>query len=205
MKIVVLGSGRGSNAEAILNAQKAGSLGAARVVALVSDKVGAPILKLGHRFGIPADAIDSNGAAKQTSPSHPDRKQAAFIPYIEHIDRFEPDLIVLAGFMRIVPPVFIKTFQNRVINLHPSLLPAFPGLNSIRQAFDYGVKYTGCTVHWVTPQVDAGPIIDQAIVPIEKGDTVETLEAKVHAAEHQLLPNVIARLSRKTTLRAPLV
>jgi phosphoribosylglycinamide formyltransferase-1 len=103
---------------------------------------------------------------------------------------------VLAGFMRILRPGFIDAFPQGIINLHPSLLPSFPGLDAIGQAWRRGVKITGCTVHRVTSEIDGGPIMDQAAVPIASEDTLETLEAKVHAAEHALLPAVVARLSR---------
>jgi len=116
--------------------------------------------------------------------------------YIEAIRKCAADLIVLAGFMRILKPGFIEAFPQRIINLHPSLLPSFPGLDAIGQAWRRGVKITGCTVHRVTSDVDGGPIIDQATVQIVPDDTLETLEAKVHAAEHALLPAVVARLSR---------
>jgi len=102
---------------------------------------------------------------------------------------------VLAGFMRILKPRFIEAFAGKIINLHPSLLPSFPGLDSIGQAWRRGVKITGCTVHYVSAEVDGGPIIDQAAVRIETDDTLESLERKIHAAEHVLLPTVIARLS----------
>ena len=98
--------------------------------------------------------------------------------------------------MRIIRRPFIEAFQGRMINLHPSLLPSFPGINGIGQAYDHGVKVTGCTVHWVTPELDAGPIIDQKEVRIKKNDTLEMLEKKVHIVEHQLLPDVVARLSQ---------
>ncbi len=116
--------------------------------------------------------------------------------YIERIASFSPKLIVLAGFMRIINRPFIEAFEGRMINLHPSLLPSFPGMDGIAQAFDHGVKLTGCTVHWVTPALDAGPIIDQKEVRIEEQDTLELLEKKVHIVEHQLLPDVVARLSK---------
>ncbi len=189
MNIVILGSGRGSNAEAILKTQDNGRLENARVVLIVSDQPEAGILKLGPRFDIPAVYLDPGDFKTKLDGEAQTR-------YLDHIKRFKPDLIVLAGFMRVIKPPFINAFNGKIINLHPSLLPSFPGLNSISQAFDYGVKYTGCTVHWVTPEVDAGPILDQSAVRIEKTDTRETLEQKVHAAEHQLLPSVIARLSR---------
>jgi phosphoribosylglycinamide formyltransferase-1 len=115
--------------------------------------------------------------------------------YIERIRSFSPKLIVLAGFMRIIKRPFIEAFEGRLINLHPSLLPSFPGMSGIEQAYHYGVKITGCSVHWVTPELDAGPIIDQKAVRIEESDTLEVLSKKVHIAEHALLPDVVTRLS----------
>jgi phosphoribosylglycinamide formyltransferase-1 len=110
------------------------------------------------------------------------------------------DLIVLAGFMRVLKPGFLNAFAGKIINLHPSLLPSFPGLDGIGQAWRRGVKITGCTVHSVTLEVDGGPIIDQAAVRVEDGETLEQLAAKVHAAEHELLPRVIARLSEASPI-----
>ena len=115
--------------------------------------------------------------------------------FIATVDEAKPDLVVLAGFMRVLKPRFLGTFSGRIINLHPSLLPSFPGLDAIGQAWRRGVKVTGCTVHYVTTEVDGGPILDQASVRIEEGETLASLEAKVHEAEHALLPAVIARLS----------
>ena len=188
MRVVILGSGRGSNAEAILQAQAAGQLGRARVVQIFSDKPEAGILALGPRFGVPADFLD---AAPFKTKLDGDAEQH----YIAAITACAPDLLVLAGFMRVLKLPFISRFEDRIINLHPSLLPAFPGLDGIGQAFRRGVKITGCTVHQVTLDVDGGPIIDQAAVRIEPEDTLESLAQKVHAAEHALLPAVIARLS----------
>lgn len=191
MRVVILGSGRGSNAEAILQAQAAGRLGAARVVQIFSDKPEAGILALGPRFGVPAAFIDPAPFKTKLEGAGEDRFVAA-------IEAAKPDLVVLAGFMRVLKPKFLGAFAGKIINLHPSLLPAFPGLDGIGQAFRAGVKETGCTVHYVTLEVDAGKIIEQARVPISPGDTIETLTARVHAAEHGLLPAVIARLSRET-------
>ncbi len=188
MRIVILGSGRGSNAEAILQAQQSGRLGRARVVQVYSDKPDAGILALGPRFGVPAAWLDAAPFKTKLDAEGEQR-------YIAAIGACAPDLIVLAGFMRVLKPPFIAAFAGKIINLHPSLLPSFPGLDGIGQAFRRGVKITGCTVHHVTAEVDGGPIIDQAAVRIEATDTVETLAAKVHAAEHALLPAVIARLS----------
>ena len=191
MRVVILGSGRGSNAEAILQAQAAGRLGAARVVQIFSDKPEAGILSLGPRFGVPAAFIDPAPFKTKLEGAGEDRFVAA-------IEAAKPDLVVLAGFMRVLKPKFLGAFAGKIINLHPSLLPAFPGLDGIGQAFRAGVKETGCTVHYVTLEVDAGKIIEQARVPISPGDTIETLTARVHAAEHGLLSAVIARLSRET-------
>jgi phosphoribosylglycinamide formyltransferase-1 len=191
MRVVILGSGRGSNAEAILLAQQAGRLGSARVVKVLSDKPDAGILALGVRFGVPAAFVDPAPFKTKLEGAGEDR-------FIEAIQTAQADLIVLAGFMRVLKPKFLESFAGRIINLHPSLLPAFPGLDGIGQAFRAGVKVTGCTVHHVTLEVDAGKIIEQASVPVEPGDTLETLSAKVHAAEHKLLPAVIARLSQTT-------
>lgn len=191
MRVVILGSGRGSNAEAILKAQQAGQLGRARVVQIFSDRPGAGILALGPRFGVAADFLD---AAPFKTKLDGDGEQH----YIAAITSCLPDLIVLAGFMRVLKMPFLQRFEGKIINLHPSLLPSFPGLDAIGQAWRRGVKITGCTVHEVTIDVDGGPILDQAAVRIEETDTIESLTEKVHAAEHALLSAVIARLSARS-------
>jgi phosphoribosylglycinamide formyltransferase-1 len=196
MRIVILGSGRGSNAEAILKAQQAGRLGRGQVVQIFSDQPTAGILALGPRFGVAAAFLDAAPFKTKLDGEGEQR-------YIDAIAACAPDLIVLAGFMRVLKPPFLARFEGRIINLHPSLLPSFPGLDGIGQAFRRGVKITGCTVHHVTAEVDGGPIIDQAAVRIEEVDTLETLAAKVHAAEHALLPAVIARLSEIPGRPAP--
>ncbi|WP_221032298.1 phosphoribosylglycinamide formyltransferase [Actomonas aquatica] len=188
MRVVILGSGRGSNADAILAAQKAGKLGSAEVVQLIVDQPQAGMLALGEKYEVPARYLDP-------APFKTKLEGAGEDLYIEMIEALQPDLIVLAGFMRVIKPRFIAHFAGRIINLHPSLLPAFPGLDGIGQAWRRGVKLAGCTVHYVTAEVDGGPIIDQAAVRIEVEDTLESFAAKIHAAEHQLLPAVIARLS----------
>lgn len=188
MRVVILGSGRGSNAEAILRAQEHGRLGRAKVVQIFSDQPQAGILALGARFGVPAAFVDP-------APFKTKLEGAGEERFIAAVRAAQPDLVVLAGFMRVVKPGFLNAFAGKIINLHPSLLPSFPGLDGIGQAWRRGVKYTGCTVHGVTAEVDGGPIIDQAVVRIEPGETLESLTAKVHAAEHELLPAVIARLS----------
>jgi len=184
----MLGSGRGSNAEAILKAWKEGALGKAEPCAIFADKGDARILELGERFGVPAAFIDPGSfKTKLTEESEAD--------YIAKIRETGADFIVLAGFMRVLKAGFLDAFPMQIINLHPSLLPSFKGLDGIGQAFRYGVKFTGCTVHYVTGDLDGGPILDQAVVRIEDGDTETTLAAKIHQAEHQLLPEVIRRLA----------
>ncbi len=192
MRVVILGSGRGSNAGAILEAQQAGRLGRARVVRILSDQPDAGILALGARFGVPASYVDP--APFRTKLEGPGEER-----FIEAIRAESPDLVVLAGFMRVLKAKFLAAFEGRIINLHPSLLPAFPGLDGIGQALRAGVSMTGCTVHYVSLEVDAGRIIEQAQVPIVPGETLESLTEKVHAAEHRLLPAVIARLSNDFT------
>ena len=190
MRVVILGSGRGSNAEAILQAQAENRLGRAQVVQIYADKPDAGILALGPRFGVPADFLD---AAPYKTKLDGEAEQH----YIATSLAARADLVVLAGFMRVLKMPFISAFEGKIINLHPSLLPSFPGLDAIGQAFRRGVKITGCTVHYVTLEVDGGPIVDQAAVRIDEADTLATLAEKVHAAEHRLLPAVIARLSER--------
>ena len=186
--IVILGSGRGSNAEALLQSESKKKLGLAKIVALISDQEDAGILTLGQKYKVPAIYLDAGYKKTRLSKT---AEQA----YIERISSFSPKLIVLAGFMRIISCSFVDAFKGRIINLHPSLLPSFPGMDGVQQAYEYGVKITGCTVHWVTPDLDAGPIINQKEVRIDKSDTLELLTKKVHVAEHQLLPEVVSHLS----------
>lgn len=194
MRIVLLGSGRGSNAEAILQAERAGRLGRASVVGIFCDKPDAKMFELGPRFGVPAQYVDP-------APFKTKLEGEGEARFITAVQAAQPDLVVLAGFMRVLKPGFLTAFAGKIINLHPSLLPSFPGLDGIGQAFRRGVKYSGCTVHYVTLEVDGGPILDQEAVRIEADDTLETLGAKVHAAEHRLLPAVIARLSEAPAAR----
>lgn len=190
MRFVILGSGRGSNAEALLRAWKAGELGSAMPVGLISDRPEARILTLGETYGVRADYLPP-GTFKTKLEG------AAEEAYIAHIQGLQADLVVLAGFMRILKARFLEAFAGKMINIHPSLLPAFPGKQAILDAWNHGVKITGCTVHLVVPEVDAGPILDQEPVRREPADTLETLEAKLHAAEHRLLPRVVRRWAEK--------
>ena len=186
--IVILGSGRGTNAEALLKSESKKKLGAAKIAAVISDQEEAGILALGQRYQVPAIALDPGRPAARLS------KEAEQI-FIDRIQSFSPKLIVLAGFMRILEKEFIEAFEGRVINLHPSLLPSFPGMGGIAQAFESGDKTPGCTVHWVTPELDAGPVIAQAAVAISPEDTPQTLQTRVQAIEHQLYPEVVAWLA----------
>lgn len=182
-RIVVLISGRGSNLAAILSRQESDGLGGGHVVAVLSNKSGAPGLEHAREREIPALVVDHKSFATRLAF---DKALAAAI------DVQVPDLVVLAGFMRILTPWFTDHYAGRLINTHPSLLPRFPGVDAVGQALASGDGETGCTVHFVTQVVDAGPIIAQRTVPIEDEDTRETLEARVLAAEHRLLPEAIA-------------
>jgi phosphoribosylglycinamide formyltransferase-1 len=175
MSVVVLISGRGSNLEAILTA-------GVPVAAVISNEPGAGGLQFAERRGIPARVVSHRDHATR------DAFDAALAA---EIDRFAPKLIVMAGFMRIVTPGFVARYSGRLMNIHPSLLPAFPGLETHARALSAGVKVHGCTVHFVTAELDHGPIILQAAVPVVPGDTPETLAARVLAEEHQVYPRAI--------------
>ena len=190
MRFVILGSGRGSNAEALLRAWKDGDLGRAEPVAVFSDKADARILQLGAEYGVRAEWIDPGPFRTKLSPEAEAR-------YVATLRETGAGLIVLAGFMRVLKETFLEAFPRQIINLHPSLLPSFKGLDGIGQAFRYGVKVTGCTVHYVTGELDGGPILDQEAVRIEDSDTEETLAARIHATEHRLLPAVVRRLAER--------
>lgn len=176
-----------------MQAQRDDMLGKAEVVQIIADRPTAGILAHGESYGVPARYLDP-------APFKTKLEGAGEDLYIETIRELKADLVVLAGFMRVLKPKFIEAFAGKIINLHPSLLPSFPGLDGIGQAWRYGVKLAGCSVHYVTAEVDGGPIVDQAVVRIEPDDTLVTFEAKIHAAEHQLLPAVIKRLSETDEL-----
>lgn len=188
MDIVILGSGRGSNANAILKAWKDGQLGKAQVKAVISDVPDASILKIAKSYKVPARTIDINANTAKISVG--DTKKL-----IDLTNEFKPKLIVLAGFMKILSHRFIQEYESRIINIHPSLLPSFKGLNAIKRAYERGVKISGCTVHWVSKGVDEGKIIAQLPVRIMDSDTLDSFTQKIHAAEHFLLPEVISQLS----------
>ena len=188
MDIVILGSGRGSNANAILKAWKDGQLGKAQVKAVISDVPDAPILNIAKSYKVPTRPIEINANTAKISEGDTNK-------LIGLTNEFKPKLIVLAGFMKILSHRFIQEYESRIINIHPSLLPSFKGLNAIKRAYERGVKISGCTVHWVSKGVDEGKIIAQLPVRIMDSDTLDRFTQKIHAAEHFLLPEVISQLS----------
>ena len=194
MRVVVLGSGTGTNCKNLLKLQRENKLGYANIVAVFSDNPNSGILEIAKQFGVPASYL---GSYRQLSVNELKNSSNSDQLWIDTIHKEKPNLIVLAGFMRILSYHFINSFNSQIINLHPSLLPSFKGLGAIRQAWDFGVKITGCTVHWVNDELDMGKIIDQAPVHINPSDTLESLAAKVHSAEHLLLPSVVTELARK--------
>jgi len=188
MKYVILGSGRGSNAEALLNAEREGRLGPATCVGLFCDIPGARILELGPKFGVPAYTPDPGRFKTKFDPE-------AEATWVDAIRATGADLVVLAGFMRVIKAPLLEAFGGRIVNLHPSLLPAFPGLDGIGQAWRYGVKVSGCTVHYVDATVDGGKIIGQSVVLRTDDDTPESFAEKIHMAEHRLLPDTVRQLA----------
>ena len=187
MKVVILGSGKGTNAEAIMNAASENQLANVEIVGVLSDSQAAMILKYAKSHSIRSAFLEPGEHKYRLLNEGEDL-------WIKTIQELQPDLIVLAGFMRILDSKFLATFKNKIINLHPSLLPSFPGLNSIEKAFEKKVKITGCTVHWVNEKIDEGEIIAQAPVRIMNGDDLNMVKQKVQAAEHMLLPWVIRDL-----------
>lgn len=177
--IVILISGRGSNMQSLVKA----AIPNARVAAVLSNKADAAGLAWAAGRGIPTAALNHR--------DYPDRLSFD-TALMAAIDAHRPDVVVLAGFMRILTPEFCRHYQNRLINIHPSLLPAFPGLDTHRCALDEGCKLAGCTVHFATAELDNGPIIAQAAVPVLDGDTPDTLAARVLAEEHRILPQAVA-------------
>ncbi len=188
MRVALLGSGRGSNAEAVLRAQAEGRLGRAMVVGLWCDVPTCRMLELGPKYGVPARFLDPGPFKTKFAP---EREQA----WAEDLRAAGVDLVVLAGFMRVIKAPLLEAFAGRIINLHPSLLPAFPGLDGIGQAWNAGVPESGCTLHWGNGEIDGGARLGHCRVARAADDTLEWFAHKIHAAEHALLPAVIARLS----------
>ncbi len=180
-RIGVLLSGRGSNFEALADSVAAGRIPEAEIAVAVSNREGAPGIDRARARGIQTRVIPSKGLQREEH----DRLVVAAL------EERRVELVCLAGYMRLLSPYFIQKFPQRILNIHPSLLPAFPGLEAQRQALEYGVKFTGCTVHFVDENLDAGPIVAQAVVPVRDDDTPETLAARVLAEEHRLYTEAV--------------
>lgn len=184
MKIGVLGSGKGSNFEAIAEAVQSGRLKNVEIALVLSDVEDAPILEKAKKHGIPAEYLHP-GTFKTKLDPETEKK------YIQALKDRGVELVVLAGFMRVIKSPMLHAFPYSVLNIHPSLLPAFKGLEAWKQALEYGVKVTGCTVHMVNLDLDGGQIVLQATVPVKDDDTPETLHARIQEEEHRLYPAAI--------------
>jgi phosphoribosylglycinamide formyltransferase-1 len=180
-RIGVLLSGRGSNFEALADSIAAGRIPNSEIAIVLSNREGAPGLDRARSRDIATRAIPSKGLERETY----DRQVVAVLN--EH----KVDLVCLAGYMRLLSPYFVAAFPNRILNIHPSLLPSFPGLESQRQALEYGVKFAGCTVHFVDENLDAGPIVLQAVLPVNDDDTEDTLSARILQEEHRIYSEAV--------------
>jgi phosphoribosylglycinamide formyltransferase-1 len=180
-RIGVLLSGRGSNFEALADSISAGRIANAEIAVVVSNREGAPGVNRALARGIATRVIPSKGLERE--------------PYdrlvVAALREANVELICLAGYMRLLSPFFVAAFPQRILNIHPSLLPSFPGLESQKQALDYGVKFAGCTVHFVDESLDAGPIVLQAVVPVEDNDTEDSLSARILKEEHRIYSEAV--------------
>jgi phosphoribosylglycinamide formyltransferase-1 len=182
VNVGVLASGSGTNLQALIGAAARGELGPARIAAVVVNVAGCGALERAEQAGIPGFVLDHKAFAS---------REGFDAAMVETLRQHGVELVVLAGFMRLLTPVFLGAFPHRVLNIHPALLPMFPGTHAQKQAFDYGVKVSGCTVHFVDAGTDTGPIIAQAAVPVLDTDDEETLRARILVEEHRLLPAVV--------------
>jgi phosphoribosylglycinamide formyltransferase-1 len=207
MNVGVLASGSGTNLQALLDAQAAGTLSPARIVVVGANVPGCQALQRATKAGVETFVVDHRsfvrgevdaGAADAGDPGRPRESVRESFDHAlaAALRAHQVDLVVLAGFMRILTPSFLAAFPARVINIHPSLLPAFPGMRAQAQAFDHGVKVTGCTVHFVEDGVDSGPIIAQAAVPVRENDDAESLRLRILTEEHTLLPSTVRAIAQ---------
>lgn len=180
-RVAVLLSGRGSNFRAIHDSMLAGKINA-EIVLVFSNKAEAAGLQTARERGLEALFLDPKAFSS---------KDAYDAAIVEELQKRQVDLVCLAGYMKIITPLFCQAFRNRIMNIHPALLPSFPGLHAQKQAVDYGVRYSGATVHFVWEEVDAGPIILQAVVPVHQDDTEETLAARILEWEHKIYPEAV--------------
>ncbi len=185
LRVAVLASGRGSNLQAIIDAIDMGQL-RAQIVAVISNRKDAMALERARKHGLTDIFVDPKPFA-----GRPDSREAYDRSLLETLQQHEIELVLLAGYMKIVTAVLVNTYANRMMNIHPSLLPSFPGLDVQKKAIDWGCKLAGCTVHFVTEGVDEGPIIIQAAVPILDDDTAETLAARILVQEHKIYPRAV--------------
>jgi len=192
VKVGVLVSGTGTNLQALLDAERAGTLAPAEIACVVSNRPGVQALARAQAAGKPALTVDH----KRFAAREP-FEDAVLAALAEH----GAEAVVLAGFMRVLTSRFLDRFPDRILNIHPSLLPAFPGVDAQRQALEHGVKVTGATVHFVDTGLDAGAIVLQAAVAIADGDTVETLRARILEREHEILPRAVSLLAAGRLVR----
>jgi len=185
LRVAVLASGRGSNLQAVIDAIEAGQV-RAQIVAVISNKKDAPALERARKHHLKDLFIDPKPFA-----GRPDSREAYDRLLLETLQQLNVELVLLAGYMKIVTSVLVDAYANRMMNIHPSLLPSFPGLDVQKKAIDWGCKLAGCTVHFVTEGVDEGPIILQAAVPILDDDTPETLAARILVQEHKIYPRAV--------------
>jgi len=181
LRLGVLASGRGSNLQSIMDAAAAGKINA-EVAVVISDQEGAFALERARKAGIPAVYVDRREFASKT-----DYEKAI----LEQLKKHGVALVCLAGYMKLVGSVLLEAYPNRVMNIHPALLPSFPGLHGQEQAWEYGVKFSGCTVHFVDDGMDTGPIILQAVVPVYDNDTADILAARILEQEHKIYPEAV--------------
>ena len=185
LRVAVLASGRGSNLQAVIDAIEAGTV-QAKIVAVISNKKDAPALERATRHGLSALFVDPKPYA-----GRPDSREAYDRELLDLLKQHDIELVLLAGYMKIVTRVLVEAFMSRMMNIHPSLLPSFPGLDVQKKAIDWGCKLAGCTVHFVTEGVDEGPIILQAAVPTLDDDTPDTLATRILEQEHKIYPRAV--------------
>ncbi len=190
--IGILVSGRGSNMEAVIRKVEEGYIKNAKVVVVISSRRDAPALEKARAHGVEALFIDPKDFWKEPDYERREKLREEYDrKIIAELEKRNVDLVLLAGYMLKLSPHFIRKYKGKIMNIHPSLLPAFPGLNAQKQALEYGVKYAGCTVHFVEEEVDHGPIILQAVVPVYDDDTVETLSERILEKEHEIYPEAV--------------
>lgn len=186
LNIAILASGSGSNAQAIIDKAAAGVLDV-NVCCIICNRPGAGVIERAARAGIACVVLDHK--------AYPDR-ESYDRAVVQHLQKYDAGLVVLAGYMRLLSPVFLDAFSGRVINIHPALLPSFPGVHGGADALEYGVRISGCTVHFVEEKMDGGPVIIQAAVPVNPGEDVDDLMQRIHAMEHRIYPQAIQWLAQ---------